>query len=143
MTSSWFLYSIGAALSFTGLALAFKALAGLLPASVALAYISGIGSVAFAVYAVRAKASFALSGEQLVIILLASVFAFFGNLFDLEGIRLAPNAGYASAIKGCQVIFITLTAYFLFAGQQLTPMGIVGVVLVCIGGAVLALQPGG
>ena len=143
MTSSWYMYSVGAAAAFTGLALTFKWLAGALPASVTLTYIAGLSTIVYALHAVRAKASFALSWEQWGVIILATVFAYFGNLFDLEGIRLAPNAGYATAIKGCQVIFITLIAYFLFAGQQLSLMGVLGVLLVFLGGILLGLQPGG
>jgi len=142
-SSSWFLYSLGAALSFSGLALSFKWLGGVLPAHVSLTYIAGLSTVCYFVHSLHSGVEFSVTREQLFVILLATVFAYFGNLFDLEGLRLAPNAGYASAIKGCQVLLITVLSYLLFAGQQITLMGVLGVCLVFAGGVLLALQRAG
>jgi hypothetical protein len=54
--------------------------------------------------------------------------------------RLAPNPGYASAIKGSQLVLITIAAYFLFSDVTLTVRGLSGVALI-LGGVILLALP--
>ncbi|MBA3035501.1 MAG: hypothetical protein FP814_03310 [Desulfobacterium sp.] len=68
--------------------------------------------------------------------------AFFVNLFDVEALRLAPNAGYAGAVKAGQILIITFAAYFLFQDQQLTWTGMLGVSLVFLGLLLLGFGTG-
>ena len=75
-SSSWFLYSVGAAVSFSGLALSFKWLGGVLPANVTLMYIAGLSAVCYFVHSMHSGAELAITREQLFVILLATVFAY-------------------------------------------------------------------
>lgn len=52
---------------------------------------------------------------------------------DVNALRLAPNAGYASAVKSGQILLVTIAAYWLFPDQRITAQGISGIVFIVIG----------
>ena len=66
------------------------------------------------------------------LIFLASVFSLIGNLSDVEAIRLAPNPGYAQAIKNANIVVITFLSAHFFS-SDFTFAKVVGAIVVLIG----------
>ena len=55
------------------------------------------------------------------------------NLLDFYAQALAPNPGYASAIKGSQIVFITLLAPLFFPDSKVSPRMWIFIILILIG----------
>jgi len=53
---------------------------------------------------------------------------------------MAPNAGYATAVKAGQILVVTFVAVLLFPYQEITTQGISGVIFIVVGIGLLALQ---
>ena len=137
---SWFIVALIGMLSFTGMALSLKKLTYVLPTSVILLYLFAFTAPAYLMYNVATGTPLKIDYPALILLLLASLFAFVGNLCDVEALRLAPNAGYASAVKAGQIIVITIAAFLLFKDQRITLSGFIGVSLIFGGICVLAYQ---
>nr|WP_320014577.1 EamA family transporter [uncultured Desulfobacter sp.] len=133
---SWFIFALIGMISFACMALSLKKLTYALPTSVILLYLFAFTTPAYLIYNVVTGTPLKINYTALFFLLLASVFAFIGNLCDVEALRLAPNAGYASAIKSGQIIVITIMAFLLFKDQRITLSGLIGVSLI-LGGVFL------
>ena len=138
--NNWFLMALIGMLSFTGMALTLKKLTYSLPTHLILLYLFVVTSLISLGHNVRLGQSLKIDVKSFLLILLASIFAFFGNICDVEALRLAPNAGYASAVKSGQVLVIMVTAYFLFNEQQISWQGALGVLMIFSGIILLATQ---
>ena len=57
--------------------------------------------------------SLRLPAEVLPWIIYAAAASFLGNLFYVQGMAIAPNAGYVAAIEGCKGLVVTLAAIWL------------------------------
>ncbi len=123
------------------MALLLKRLTMELALPIILAYLFALATLWLFLYSFRGLASYKVSGSLFALLLLASLLAVVANLFDLRALSLAPNAGYAAAIKGGQIILITLGAYFLFKGQSITVTGALGALMIVLGIGLLSIQP--
>jgi len=137
---SWFIFALIGMISFACMALSLKKLTYDLPTSVILLYLFAFTTPAYLIYNVTIGTPLKISCTALIFLLLASVFAFIGNLCDVEALRLAPNAGYVSAIKSGQIIVITVMAFLLFKDQRITLSGFIGVSLILGGVFLLSYQ---
>lgn len=139
-TPNWFTSALIAMACYAGMALTLKRLSLSLETPVILLYLFAITTIFFFLYSLSINTVYKIEPSLLLFFLLASALAFAGNYFDLQALSLAPNAGYAAAIKGGQIIFITIGAYFLFRDQSITLTGAIGVALIVAGIALLAVQ---
>ncbi|MCG8548969.1 MAG: DMT family transporter [Desulfobacterales bacterium] len=137
---NWFIFALIGMLSFACMALSLKKLTYNLPTSVILLYLFAFTTPAYLIYNVTTGTPLDINWTALLFLLLASVFAFIGNLCDVEALRLAPNAGYAAAIKSGQIIVITMMAFLLFKDQKITVSGLIGVALIFCGVFLLSYQ---
>ncbi len=133
ITNNWFLIALIGMLSFAGMALTLKKLTYSLPTPIILLYLFVVTSLIYLVYNLRCGESLKINWTTFFLILLASAFAFIGNICDVEALRLAPNAGYASAVKSGQILAITVAAYFLFKNQHISWQGAFGVIMIFVG----------
>jgi len=137
---SWFVAALIGMFSFACMALTLKKLTYLLPTPVILLYLFAFTSVLYLIFGIKRGFQFGISWQALGLLTLASVFAFIGNLADVEALKLAPNPGYASAVKAGQILVITFGAILLFPAQRLSVEGMCGVLLVFSGVVMLSLQ---
>ncbi len=140
ITNNWFLIALIGMLSFAGMALTLKKLTYSLPTPIILLYLFVVTSLIYLVYNLRCGESLKINWTIFFLILLASAFVFIGNICDVEALRLAPNAGYASAVKSGQILAITVAAYFLFKDQHISWQGAFGVIMIFVGIILLATQ---
>ena len=136
----WLIFALIGMISFACMALSLKKLTYDLPTSIILLYLFAFTTPIYLIYNVATGTPLKINSTALIFLLLASVFAFIGNLCDVEALRLAPNAGYASAIKSGQIIVITIMAFLLFKDQKITLSGIIGVSLIMGGVFLLSYQ---
>ena len=108
------------------MAITLKQLTYLLPTPVILLYLFAFTTLLYLGLGIKQGLRLGVSWQPIALLGLASVFAFIGNLADVEALKLAPNPGYASAVKAGQIILITFAAVFLFPDQKLTLQGILG-----------------
>ena len=139
-TNSWFIYALISMLSFSGMALVLKKLTYMIPTPLILVYVFVFSSVMFISYQLKTAGDLKISLTPLLWILLATGFAFIANIFDLEALKHAPNAGFASAVKAGQILVITFAALYLFEDQKITWTGALGVLLIFCGIGLLAIQ---
>jgi drug/metabolite transporter (DMT)-like permease len=139
-THSWFIYALIGMLSFSGMALVLKKLTYILPSSLILVYVFFFTAVMFVSYQLKTAGDLKIGLTPLLWLLLAAGLAFIANIFDLEALKHAPNAGFASAVKAGQILVITLAALFLFEDQKITWTGALGVMFIFGGIGLLALQ---
>ena len=138
--TSWIIAALTGMFAFACMTLTLKKLTYSLPTPVVLLYLFLITGGLYLVYGIKLGLRFSVSPSQLGFLGLAAAFAFIGNLGDIEALRMAPNPGYASAVKAGQIVLITFAALLLFAEQKLSWQGVGGVVLVVTGVGLLATQ---
>ena len=139
-TNNWFIYALIGMLSFSGMALVLKKLTYMLPSSLILVYVFVFSAVMFVSFQLKTTGDLRVGLTPLLWLLLAAALAFIANIFDLEALKHAPNAGFASAVKAGQILVITLAALFLFEDQKITWTGALGVLLIFSGVGLLATQ---
>ena len=139
-TNSWFVYALIGMLSFSGMALVLKKLTYMLPTPLILVYVFIFSAVMFVFYQLKTAGDLKIGFTSLLWILLAAFLAFVANIFDLEALKHAPNAGFASAVKAGQILVITFAALLLFEDQKITWTGALGVLLIFSGIGLLAMQ---
>ena len=139
-TNNWFIYALIGMLSFSGMALVLKKLTYMLPSSLILVYVFVFSAVMFVSFQLKTSGDLKVGLTPLLWLLLAAALAFIANIFDLEALKHAPNAGFASAVKAGQILVITLAALFLFEDQKITWTGALGVLLIFSGVGLLATQ---
>lgn len=139
-THNWFIYALIGMLSFSGMALVLKKLTYMLPSSLILVYVFFFTALMFVSFQLKTSGDLKVGLTPLLWLLLAAALAFIANIFDLEALKHAPNAGFASAVKAGQILVITLAALFLFEDQKITWTGALGVLLIFSGVGLLATQ---
>jgi drug/metabolite transporter (DMT)-like permease len=139
-TNNWFIYALIGMLSFSGMALVLKKLTYMLPSSLILVYVFVFAAVMFVSFQLKTTGELKVGLIPLLWLLLAAALAFVANIFDLEALKHAPNAGFASAVKAGQILVITLAALFLFEDQKITWTGALGVLFIFSGVGLLATQ---
>ncbi len=125
---------------FACMALLLKRLSLSLDTPLILLYLFAFTTILFFLYSLQGDTNYKIDSSLLILLLVASAFAFAGNYFDLQALSLAPNAGYAAAIKGGQIVLITIGAYYLFKDQSITISGATGVFLIVAGIALLSVE---
>ena len=140
VSENWFVNALIAMCCYAAMALCLKHLSQHLETPKILFYLFAISAVFFTIFAGQKGMIEGVTFVHLAVLVAAAGFAFFGNYFDLLALSTAPNAGYAAAVKGGQMILITLAALALFKDQTLTLSGVLGVLCIVAGIALLALQ---
>jgi len=132
----WYFYSIATVIFFTVMILVLKKAALLGFSSIEINFfLFGASLIGFLVLGYK-EIKNTYSNKQffmfLGLIFLASVFSLIGNLSDVEAIRLAPNPGYAQAIKNANIVVITFLSAHFFS-SDFTFAKVVGAIVVLIG----------
>ena len=140
ISSNWFVSALIGMVCFACMALLLKRLSLSLDTTLILLYLFAFTTILFFLYSLQVGTNYKIDSSLLILLLVASAFAFAGNYFDLQALSLAPNAGYAAAIKGGQIILITVGAFYLFKDQSITLSGATGVFLIVAGIALLSVQ---
>lgn len=132
----WYIYSIIAMLSFSAMILLVRKIrdSGFSSMQVNI-FLFGFSFIGFMALGYReAKLVFRNNKIKLFLklVFFASVFSLIGNYFDIEAIKIAPNPGYAQAIKNANILVITIfSARFL--SSNFSFYGFMGAVIVFIG----------
>lgn len=137
---NWFVAALIGMISFSCMALTLKKLTQFLSTPIILLYVFGITALCYLAFGLKRGVELGVSWQAFGLLAFASLCAFVGNLGDIEALRLAPNPGYAVAVKAGQIVVVTLAALMFFPEQKLSMQGICGVLLVFSGIAVLSLQ---
>ena len=140
LINNWFLLALIGLLSISGMVLILKKLTYSLPTPLILLYLFVVTSLICLGYNLRCGESLKIGWTAILLILLASILAFIGNICYVEALRLAPNAGYASAVQSGQILVVTVAAYFLFKDPQISWQGVLGIIAIFAGIGLLATQ---
>ena len=135
----WIIYSLCAALSFSGIFVIFKALElRSVSTFVSLAWVFIVAALLYVGHNAYTKESLKVSGTVLYLVLAAGVLSYIGNAFQFRATALAPNPGYAIAVVSVQVVLVTVLSLFLFGSDFSTTKGL-GVLLSLCGVILLSL----
>jgi drug/metabolite transporter (DMT)-like permease len=140
MENSWFVYGLLAALSFACMTLTFKyILKQNVQPLILLLFVFIFISIGYIVWVYLGNISFEnLNFNVFLLIILAACFAIAGNYFDVMAVKLAPNPGYAGALKASQIIIISILSVFLFSAK-LTFVNLTGILFVLLGVILISL----
>lgn len=72
------------------------------------------------------------------LLVLASIFSFLGNYFNVTALGIAPNPGYSDAIKNTNILFITLLSIKIFS-TKFEKFKILGVIAIMAGIIILVV----
>jgi len=121
--SHWQLFAFIALFCFTVTILTLKqtiSIIGIAPKEINL-FIFGFNFLAFALFSGKELKDYFTDKVRLKtflpLVLIASIFSFLGNFFNITGLGLAPNPGYNEAIKNTNVLFVTLFSTLLFSAS--------------------------
>lgn len=136
----WILFSVVAAVSFTGIFLIFKQmeLRGV-PTLVSLAWVFIISAFLYVAHNTATRTSLRASGTILLLLLLAGILSYVGNICQFRATALAPNPGYAVALISVQALLVTVASIFLF-GSDFSMIRGVGVFFCVCGVMLLSLS---
>ncbi len=135
----WILYSFGAALSFSGIFVIFKALElRSISTFVSLAWLFIVAALLYLAHNAYMKESLRVGGSVFLLLLGAGILSYIGNALQFRATALAPNPGYAVAIISVQALLVTGASCLLF-GSDFSPVKGVGVFLSLLGAALLSL----
>lgn len=119
----WWVFSLVAIACFTGLVLTIRHVSSLGFSSkeinLFLFSFSLIGFILIGwkdLKGIQKKEGFKLFFQ---IVFVASFFSLLANLLDVNAIKLAPNPGFAQAIKNTNIVVITIVSYFMFRLRML------------------------
>lgn len=143
MTLPWYIYSILTSFSFVGLVLCIRWLTskGFAPKQVLL-FMIGFALLGFLGIAGPTLDkvinsdhffSFLAAGS------FAGIFAAIGHWADFEAIKRAPNPGYATSIRNCSILPVTILSVFLF-DSSLHLVKLVGAILILFGIMALVIE---
>lgn len=129
----WALLALFAASCFTAVFIAFRLLEDAkVPSIATMLYIFFLGAVISFIHLRATDTSAAISKKSFLIVLVAAVFSYFGNLAQIRSMGMAPNPGYSAAVASCQAIFLTILSIFIF-GSDFSLLKGLGVALCVIG----------
>ena len=129
----WFLLALIALVMLASLTLIQKHLLnlGIHPIIFGL-YLMAFTFMGFLITSLITNQKIAIPKLWILFLILAAVFALFGNLAATFSFKLAENPGYTQAIISASGIAVLFGAIFLFK-SELTPIKFVGVLLTTIG----------
>jgi uncharacterized membrane protein len=133
MIQPWILYALWSGLAFSIMALCYKK-AFLLGTSSLIVNLFSFG-IGFLIILTIAMTKWTLSipsSKILVYISIGAVLLLLGNYLYVSSISLAPNPGFATALKTTDILFATFLGWMLFRGE-LSTVNFIGVLLVISG----------
>jgi drug/metabolite transporter (DMT)-like permease len=135
----WQWYAIVAMACFAAMQLLFKHLTrtGMTSPAI-LVVVFSLASVLYLLHVGTLRTPLGLNSTNLVLLSLAAVLSYVGNLCSVRAMAEAPNPGYATAIVGVHALVITLVAAGVF-GVELSPIKGLGVLLCVLGIALLVI----
>jgi drug/metabolite transporter (DMT)-like permease len=135
----WQWYALAAMVCYAAMQVLFVQLTrrGASPAAILLVVFS-VAALCFAGYVGMMRTPLRQTGNGLLLLVVAAVLSFVGNLCSLRAMSLAPNPGYASAISGVHALVVTLLAIAVF-GLTVSWTKLLGVVLCVLGAALLLI----
>lgn len=101
-------------------------------------FVFGFTFIGFIAWSTVANVEININLSIVALLVLASIFALFGNFFDAQAIKSAPNPGFAATLKAGQIVVITLLAPVLF-GSSLSLLSFLGVVFVFVGIIIISM----
>jgi drug/metabolite transporter (DMT)-like permease len=139
----WYFYSIFAALSLAGMVLCTRFLGNKgFSSKQILIFILGLNTLGFLMLLVPTFDIFINSSNLsifLVIIAVAGILSYVGNLADFTAVIKAPNPGFADAIKSSNIL-LTLFLSMLLFHSQFSFGKLLGAVFIIIGIALLVID---
>ena len=136
---NWIFYSLIAAIAFAGLVLTYKKLLLLginqLVLNVSIFFLVFLGFASVIVYK---RIPLQLSTAMILLLLLAAVFSFLGNYFQVKSYNESPNPGYASTLVATQLILITIFSIFLYH-SEFNWLKVLGIAIVILGSYLISL----
>ncbi len=132
----WYIYSLAAIVFFTILVLILKkaTFLGFSSKEINL-FLFGFSWIGFLILGHKEIKNISQNYKFLPflgLVFLASLCSFIGNLFDVEAIKLAPNPGYAQAIKNANILVITILSTRFFS-SDFKPLRVIGAAIILIG----------
>ncbi len=129
----WIAYSFAAMVLLASMVLIIKQVAlGGVASGVILFWLFVVGTVSMGCHLLVARQSLRVSGSVWVMIAVAGLLSYLGNLVYFRAMAAAPNLGYPVAIEGCKAVLVLIASVFLFdAGLSLPKAA--GVVLCAAG----------
>lgn len=73
-----------------------------------------------------------------IVAALMGVGSIIGTLAVIKGVEIAPNPGYVMAVFSANAIIVTVLSPFIY-GSEISPMNLLGVVIVVFGISLLVL----
>jgi drug/metabolite transporter (DMT)-like permease len=130
----WVIFSLLAAVFFSIMFLVFKKLEGL--GTPLLIFGCSVGTaLCFLTHIVANKMTVRIPPSALAWLGLASLLSYCGNYFQTRSLTEGPNAGYTTAIVGCQSVILMVASFYLF-GSHISLAKLFGVAL-CVAGVVV------
>lgn len=129
----WFLLAFISLFLFAGVTLVQKHLLnlGIHPVTFGL-YLMAFTFIGFLLTAIITKQKIMIPNAWILFLILAGLFALFGNLAATYSFKLAENPGYTQGIISASGIVILFLSIFLFK-SELTPIKFVGILLTTFG----------
>ena len=139
----WYMYSLPTSFSLVGLYLCIKWLTsrGLEPKQILL-FMSGFACLGFLAVAAPSLSAVVRSSQFpgfLAAATFAGVFAAIGHWADFEAIKRAPNPGFATALRNCSILPVTVFSVFLF-GSAFDLLKLAGAGLILAGVVALVVE---
>ena len=139
MTLGWFAYALLGAVCFSALFFVMKYLGAMGYSEVSiLTAIFVIGSVAFIAHHLIVREQLPMGTKAVLLLIIAGVCVYLGNLFFTRSLLRAPNPGYTVAVDASKVVLTTVGAVLLFS-NKVTGLKILGMALILVGIVLLGL----
>jgi drug/metabolite transporter (DMT)-like permease len=140
---TWYFYSIFAALSLAGMVLCTRFLGNKgFSSKQILIFMLGLNALSFLMLLIPTFNTFINSANLsifLVIIAIAGILSYIGNVADFTAVIKAPNPGFADAIKSSNILLTLLLSMLLFH-SQFSFGKLLGAVFIIIGIALLVVD---
>lgn len=129
----WFLFAMGAMISFALLFLLIKKIGNLgVRSDLLLLYYFGFATIMLLVYLISFKVPLSITKYALILLIIAAIFGVIGNVFLVQSIKISPNPGYALAISGVHILLVAVAAIFIFKSEFTLIKGL-GTILTVLG----------
>jgi len=111
-----------------------------LSGSTTLGYVWSFALLWYFIWVVLVENHWILTKIEYLVLAVACVLSFLGNKAGIEALHHAPNAGYVTAVKSLQSILVAIGAVVFFVDQELTLIGLSGIVMIGLGVASLGRE---
>ncbi|MFH1326520.1 MAG: EamA family transporter [archaeon] len=136
MIESWILYGLGAAISFSAMALVIKKLLVLkISPLIVNTLLFGLVTLGYGFWIASTDTKIEINLIIILFLILAGFFSILSSYFDVVSMKFAPNPGYSSALKASSLVLITIFSVFLFS-SDFSLLKFIGIIIV-VGGIFL------